>query len=180
MSKVFIVRFHVIQFTRYSVACRSRGELLHISTSNFICQALFSSFLNFFEEACRLIFDLLVARRQLCYAITSTFICQELFSSFSKFLFDVLLFDCLADSLHMLPSNSNFVNRLFRTKREPLSRLSVVILFNLIRHHQSGRSRLHFCDRQQQNYHHCPHPGRQRNCGPADSSVVPPLLWSWA
>ena len=129
MSKVFIVRFHVIQFTRYSVAFRSRGELVHISTSNFICQALFSSFLNFFEEACRLIFDLLVARRQLCQAITSAFICQELFSSFSKFLFDVLLFDCLADSLHMLPSNSSFVNRLFRTKREPLSRLSVVTFF---------------------------------------------------
>ena len=180
MSKVFIVRFHVIQFTRYSVAFRSRGELVHISTSNFICQALFSSFLNFFEEACRLIFDLLVARRQLCYVITSTFICQELFSSFSKFLFDVLLFDCLADSLHMLPSNSSFVNRLFRTKREPLSRLSVVILFNLIRHHQSGRNRLHFYGTPQQSFRRYPHPGMRRNCGPAGSSAVPLLLWSWA
>ena len=131
MSKVFIVRFHVIQFTRYSVVRRSCGELAYISTSILICQALFSSFLNFFEEACRLIFDLLVARRQLCYVITSTSICQALISSFFKFLFDVLLFDCLADSLHMLPSNSNFVNRLFRTKREPLSRLSVVTFTQL-------------------------------------------------
>jgi len=46
LSKVFIVRFHVIQFTRYS-ARRSRGELAYINTPFSICQELFSSFFKF-------------------------------------------------------------------------------------------------------------------------------------
>ena len=115
MSKVFIVRFHVIQFTRYSVACRSRGELVNISTSNLICQALFSSFLNFFEEACRLIFDLLVARRQLCYAITLSFVCQELFSSFSNFFRKFQLFVSPEANFAMLAHPTPFVKYFFQS-----------------------------------------------------------------
>ena len=53
MSKVFIVRFHVIQFTRDSVAFRSRGQLVYSNTQLFICQELFSSFFKFlFDVNC--------------------------------------------------------------------------------------------------------------------------------
>ena len=91
MSKVFIVRL-----SRYSIykvqffACRSRGELVHTSTSHSVCQELFSSFLKLFKRTCRC-FRLPVARRQLCYVSTSTSVCQELFSSFFKFLLMCLL-----------------------------------------------------------------------------------------
>ena len=37
----------IIQFTRYKLASRSRGQLCYISTLNFICQELFSSFFKF-------------------------------------------------------------------------------------------------------------------------------------
>jgi len=57
MSKVFIVRFHVIQFTRYSVVRRRsstvRRELLYISTAYFVCQEIFSNFSkNFLSCGC--------------------------------------------------------------------------------------------------------------------------------
>ena len=47
MSKVFIVRFSRYSIYKVQCAFRSRGQLLHTSTSEVICQELFSSFFIF-------------------------------------------------------------------------------------------------------------------------------------
>jgi len=45
--RCFLVRFCVIQFTRYSSRRRSRGELAYYSTAFSFCQELFFIFLQF-------------------------------------------------------------------------------------------------------------------------------------
>ena len=117
MSKVFIVRFHVIQFTRYSVVHRRsfcvRSELLYVSTAYSVCQELFSNFLkNFLSCGCPPANAFI---RQLLYISRLTRICQYLFTSFHKFLFVPPLF-ChrTSDSLHILAPFSCFVNRFFK------------------------------------------------------------------
>ena len=88
MSKVFIVRFHVIQFTRYSVVhSRSLGvrrELLYIITTLFVCQELFSNSFKLFQVVVALPATPFIT--QLLYHSRTFIICQELFSSFFKFL----------------------------------------------------------------------------------------------
>ena len=130
MSKVFIVRFHVIQFTRYSVV-RSRPlsvrcELLYVSTSYSVCQELFSNFLRNF-------FKLWLSSRkfpfigQLLYTSILNRICQDLFISFHKILLFLLVFRCcLKDSLHILAFSKPFVKHFFTIFRHFYFRISVL------------------------------------------------------
>ena len=151
MSKVFIVRFHVIQFTRYSVASRSRGQLLHTSTSFPNCQELFSSFFIFLR-CVRIIFA----------ALSDSF---DILSDHSPFV------------KPYLQISSIFFNE--STKKEPLSRLLEKATVPVIPRHRSDRSHRRFCGRQQQMYRHCLHHGMQRSCDPADSSAALPPRVSW-
>ena len=114
LSKVFIVRFHVIQFTRYSVArWRSfcvRCELLYVSTTYLVCQELFSSFLkNFLNCGCPPGSPFI---RQLSYTSTMNRVCQALFTTFHKILFILLCSAAVSrDSLPILAPHAPVVNK---------------------------------------------------------------------
>ena len=121
---MFIVRFHVIQFTRYSLLRRSRSQLLHTSTSFSICQELFSSFFKF-------LFDVLVfapSRRQLAYISRYLIVCQALFQVFQISFVSAVFRGPSSDSWHILPFYLLFVNNALQTKREPLSGLPTVYI----------------------------------------------------
>ena len=119
LSKVFIVRFHVIQFTRYSVVHRRsfcvRSELLYVSTSYSVCQELFSNFLkNFFKlwlrsRPSRSSHNFFILAEVLSF-VKNFF---QVFSNFFRFCFVSPPFP---DSLHILPLVSSFVNTFLRQK----------------------------------------------------------------
>ena len=102
---------------RYSIykvqtASRSRGQLLHISTLNIICQELFSSFFKFlfefafFARPCGQLLDI----------STTSFICQELFSSFFKFLEVCIFFCCPRGQLRYISTSRVVCQALFHKK----------------------------------------------------------------
>ena len=121
---MFLVRLHVIQFTRYrrrSLQALARSELGYLITTLFVCQVLFSSFLKLFwsfPNYFLVVIAVLRARwpfiRQLLDVSTSGRICQELFSFFFKFLFDSLSFVPLSGNSHILPLYYPFVNGYFK------------------------------------------------------------------
>ena len=112
-----LVCLYVIQFTRYSCRsfARSRGllNILYFITAFFVCQELFSSFLNFFEVLFKRFSCVPILRRP-DYLSTSFEVCQALFSSSFNFLSDSLWYSAaLADSLHIIAPQNRFVNTFF-------------------------------------------------------------------
>ena len=91
MSKVFIVRFSRYSIYKVQCAFRSRGQLLHTSTSEVICQELFSSFFNFLRRVC---ISLLPLRTALIY--------YQIFPALSSFIFIFFHF-LLRLFFHFLP-----------------------------------------------------------------------------
>ena len=79
MSKVFIVRFDVIQFTRYSVVRGNPRNVMNSITADSVCQELFSSFLNFFRSCLNHSVSCGRPRGQLAYISTAILLCQALF-----------------------------------------------------------------------------------------------------
>ena len=70
-----------------TAAFRSRGQLLHTSTSFPICQELFSSFFKFLSD----VFSFVRPRGQLPYISTSSPICQALFTKYFELFYSLLL-----------------------------------------------------------------------------------------
>ena len=163
MSKVFLVRLHVIQFTRYSVKflqALARSELLYVSTTLFVCQVLFSSFSNFFS-CVSLSSGPAAVHQQLPYDNTMLLICQRVFSTLSNSYISIFY--------------------LFSKKlKGPLSRPLLYLVSGVIQHHRSGHNHRRFCDKQQRRIRRYLRHGTRRNHDPADSSAGQPLLWSSA
>ena len=151
MSKVFIVRFHVIQFTRYSVRSRSRVSLFILTHVLSFVKNFFQVFSNFFS----LLAFVGCPRGQLRHNIRSHPICQYLFSKYFDFF-------------------QNFFKR-----KKGASCEAPLHMIIITPHHRSSHSHHHFCGKQQRNCHHYPHPGRRRSYDPADSSATPPPRGSW-
>ena len=90
--RCFLVRLHVIQFTRYSVvrwrSFRVRSQLLYVSTSIPLCQELFSNSSKLFK-LCRCPPGKPFIRQLLHFSISNK-ICQPVFSDFHKNSFDLL------------------------------------------------------------------------------------------
>ena len=82
MSKVFIVRFHVIQFTRYSVAAALAVSFYILAHQHQIVKNFFQVFSILFA----VLYVFCCPRGQLWYIIRYIFFCQALFTSFFIFL----------------------------------------------------------------------------------------------
>ena len=147
---MFLVRLHVIQFTRYS-RCRSRVSLLILSHRFPFVKNFFQVFSNFF------LCDLLSLRsRDSLHILADTHaLVKGFFTNFAI--------------IFMVRSNR---------KQESLSGLLLEIS-KVILHHQSDHNHRRFCDRPQQMFHRYPHHGRQRSYAPADSSAAPLPHGSW-
>ena len=152
MSKVFIVRFSRYSIYKVQCAFRSRGQLLHTSTSCSNCQELFSSFFNFLRCVC--IFYAALADSFDILSDTHPFV-KHYFQNSASFFF----------------SRQNGKRSLFRG--------SLIYSCYITFRHQSSHNRRRFCGRQPRKNHHCLHRGMQRSCGPTDSSAAPLPLGSW-
>ena len=148
--RCFLVRLHVIQFTRYSSLPRV------LAVSLFILAQHFQFVKNFFQVP-SIFFALPVFFRcpsgQLQYITRRP---PDLSRTFCRFF-------------------APFFKKTGGLFQGPHS-----ISFCLIWHHQSTRSRHRFCGKRQQRNRRYPHRGKQRSYDPADSSAAQLLLWSLA
>ena len=90
-SASFVKNFFQVfsNFSEVFIACCSREQLRYVSTSAFICQALFSRFFKFRTDS----LFICAARKQLAYISTPFFNCQALFSIFTVDFFCLLVRD---------------------------------------------------------------------------------------
>ena len=147
-------------------------------TLNSVCQELFSSFFELFrgDSPC------------CCFRGNSVILAWMLpfvknFFPFSpKFLHPCSIPPPSRTACCILSYVVLFVKRYFsefdtffvrsHSKKRSLLRGPFPALF-LIRYHRSGRNRRRCAYRQPRRFRRYPHPGRRRNCGPADSSASP-------
>ena len=178
MSKVFLVRLHVIQFTRYShLLSASRLACLSYHIRFRLSRTFFKFFQTFSE--------VLVVRccpKQLCYVSTSGSICQALFRLFSNFITGRPLSLSARRQLAYISTPTPFCQGLFQffsrkigVPRHPDPGSSTLF----ISHHRSDRSRHPCGGKPQQRNRRYPHPEMRRNHAPADSSAGWPPPGSW-
>ena len=187
---------YVIQFTRYR-AVRFRSFLF---AANFYILAhlfefvknFFRSFSNFFDVARCAPGQGRSSRNFYMLAQIFSFV-KNFFRFFSIFLIRAF-FCCPRGQLRYISTPIPICQALFAKFRHLFSHsntpyiidrelhfCSSYPIYNMFTlHHQSGRNRHRFSYRPQRSFPHCPHPGRQRRYGPADSSASPPLPGSWA
>ena len=153
-------------------------------TFDSVCQELFSIFSKLFRVDSSL--TALMSNSDIL-AQMIPFV-KNFFTFSFKFLHLFLDAHALADSLRILSHTSSFVKDYFtkcdnffvssHNKERGLFRGPFPVVF-LIPYRRSNRSRRRFAYRQPQRFRRYPHPGRRRNCGPADSSASPLPHGSW-
>ena len=177
-------RLYVIQFTRYRRAFCYTGSFWIISRSKPFVKNFFQVFSNFSEA---IFLAPVSVGNSVSLAQMIPFV-KNYFTFSSKFLHLSLPAAALADSLRILSYALPFVKDYFtkcdnffvpsHSKERGLFRGPFPVVF-LIPYRRSNRSRRRFAYRQPQRFRRYPHPGRRRNCGPADSSASPLPHGSW-
>ena len=142
---------------------------------------LFQTFSTGFSSLAALVSNLGILAQMISFV-------KNFFTFSFKFLHLFLDAHALADSLRILSHTSSFVKDYFtkcdnffvssHNKERGLFRGPFPVVF-LIPYRRSNRSRRRFAYRQPQRFRRYPHPGRRRNCGPADSSASPLPHGSW-
>ena len=107
---MFLVRLHVIQFTRYSF------QLFAHAVSSLILShptAFVKNFFQVFSKFFVVCFCMFAVSQQLNHISTFRFTCQELFSFLFKFLFGFALFCCSREQLGYITTSPSVCQVLF-------------------------------------------------------------------
>ena len=107
---MFLVRLHVIQFTRYSfqLSAHAVSSLILSHPTGFV-----KNFFQVFSKFLSVVFVSRRSRKQLIYISTCRLTCQELFSFLFKFLFGFALRCCPREQLGYIITSTPFCQYLF-------------------------------------------------------------------